>query len=249
MEDPPDPQQEIIYAVSHDLRGPVLNIQGFLRRLRSGCKALDEQTEAWLLTAEQRQSWGQTWREKVERSLEVIEDNARRLEQRLEGLLELSRAGAGPLRLERFAAAEAAQQVLAQLAGVAAASQTSLRVAAMPKLNADRSRVQEMFCRLVTNAIQFVVPDRPGAVTLGGQTEGGQVICWVKDNGIGIRPHHHQSIFLPFGQVRQRPAPGVGVGLAIVQKLMRQHGGRVWVESTPGEGSTFYLAFPSSSPV
>ncbi|HYM12426.1 MAG TPA: HAMP domain-containing sensor histidine kinase [Bryobacterales bacterium] len=253
---PAAPEDEIVFAVSHDLRGPLLNFQGFLRRLASACEALEGHAQNWELPAAQRQLCDDLVQQKIRPSLEVLERNARRMDSLLNALLELSRAGREPPQLQRVAAGPIAQAVIEELrahdARMAAAPrgelrgevQVELRVDPLPELWADPERLAMIYRQLLGNALKFLSAARPGQISLGGEATPKQTVCWVRDNGIGIKPQHQGRIFTPFGRVREIDAPGEGVGLPICRKLMGQMGGRIAVESAHGEGATFYLVFP-----
>lgn len=242
---PAAPEDEIVYAISHDLRGPLLNFQGFLRRLASACQALQDHARNWALPAEQRQLCQDLVERKIQPSVEVLERNARRMDSLVNALLKLSRAGREPPQFERVATSEVAQAVVDELRPVAAQKAATLRVDPLPELWADPGRLTVVYRQLLDNALKFLPAGRPGEVSLGGASGGGQVLCWVRDNGIGIKPQHQGRIFTPFGRLREMDVAGEGVGLAICRKLMGQMGGRIWVESAHGEGSSFYLAFPA----
>lgn len=238
------PGDEIIYAVSHDLRAPLLNFQGFLRRLSIACGDLDALAQQWSLTSEQRRCWQELFGSKIQPSVEVLERAARRMDGLLNALLELSRAGREPLCLQRVSTAELVRQVAEEFLPAAAEKGAALVVDPMPDLWADAERLRLVLHHLLANAVQFLSPERPGRIQLGGRSTSAEDICWVQDNGIGIRAEDQKRLFLPFGRVREIEAPGEGIGLATVRKLLQQQGGRAWVESIHGEGSTFFVALP-----
>jgi signal transduction histidine kinase len=238
---------QVIYALSHDLQAPLLNLNGFLRRLRQGCNALRGQAESWPLSAEQRGVWQQNLDDKILRSLEILDQNTRRMQQRVQALLELSRAGGGPLERGHVNPPELVAAVATEFREAAQARGASLEIEPLPeRWHADSQRLREVLRRLLGNALKFLSPDRPGRITIGGNEEAGQGALWVRDNGIGIRADDQDRLFLPFGRAREIETEGEGIGLAIVRKLMRQQGGRVWVESTHGQGSRFGVAWPTS---
>ncbi len=238
-------QDDLIYAISHDLRAPLLNFQGFLRRLSSACQLLETQTEGWNITGEQRRLYRELLEDKVAFSLEVLERNARRMDRLLTALLELSRAGREPLQFERIQAGEAAREVAGAWRASAAEKKAAVRIEPMPAVWGDRERLARIFDSLLSNALKFLCPGRPGEIVMGGREEQGEVILWIRDNGIGVKPEDQPRIFLPFGRLREVESDGEGVGLAIASKLVAQLGGRLWVESNHGAGSTFYVGLPS----
>ncbi len=244
-----NPVDEFVYAISHDLRGPLLNFHGFLRRLSSACGNLQSQLQSLDLAAEKRQQCAQVLDQKVWPSLEVLERNAGRMDRLLAALLDLSRAGREPPQFRRVSAGAVAEAVVEEFRAAAAERQAVLALDPLPHVWADPSRLQQIFRHLLNNALKFVSPERPGVIRLGGESNGGKAVCWVKDNGIGIKPEDQQRIFLPFGRVQEIESSGAGTGLATVRKLMGQQGGRVWVESVHHQGSTFYLSFADEPPL
>ena len=115
----------------------------------------------------------------------------------------------------------------------------------LPKMRCDQARVGEIFRNLITNAIKY--NDKPEKwIEIGVQNGGGALplyVFYVRDNGIGIRPNHLESIFRIFKRLhgRDRYGGGTGAGLTIVKKIVERHGGDIWVNSEPGEGTTFYF--------
>jgi signal transduction histidine kinase len=167
------PEDEIVFAVSHDLRGPLLNFQGFLRRLASSCETLEDHAQSWELPATQRQLCRELVQQKIRPSVEVLEHNARRMDSLLNALLELSRAGREPSQLQRVAATEIAlavtEELRADAAQKAAAWRVELRVDPLPELWADPDRLTIIYRQLLSNALKFLCPERPGQITLGGR--------------------------------------------------------------------------------
>ena len=113
----------------------------------------------------------------------------------------------------------------------------------MPTVVGDRERVYQVFDNLLVNAIKYGSNASEPRIEFAARQVGGEILALVRDNGKGIAPEYHEQIFKLFHRLDQDKG-GVGVGLAIVKRIVELHGGRVWVESRPGEGATFWLALP-----
>ena len=112
-------------------------------------------------------------------------------------------------------------------------------------LRGEPASVRQAFINLIGNAVKFSHNVPQPEISIGGRVTGGELVVWVKDNGIGFESGESERIFGLFERLHaQGDYEGTGVGLAIVKLVMEKHGGRVWAESSPGKGSTFYLAFP-----
>src|SRR3954452_18581337 len=161
-------------------------------------------------------------------------------------LLEYSRAGRGELALEAVPVADMVNRALEALAGPIEAAGARVTVGDLPVVRVDRAGVCRVFQNLIGNAVKFTVPDRPARVPVGPARDGSMGRVWVRDNGIGMKAEDAERIFEPFKRLHGEDAyPGTGIGLAICERIITQHGGRIWVTSTPGAGSTFLLTLPA----
>ncbi len=114
---------------------------------------------------------------------------------------------------------------------------------ALPAVFADSTQLVQVFQNLIGNALKFC--DRAPLVHVAAERKGEEWVFTVRDNGIGIEPEYRERIFQIFQRLQGRDKyPGTGIGLAICQKVMERHGGRIWVESRPGAGCTFYFSLP-----
>ncbi len=112
----------------------------------------------------------------------------------------------------------------------------------MPTVECDATQVGQVFQNLLSNAIKFRSGDRPLAIRVSAEQQGEEWLFSVADNGMGIESRYFERIFVIFQRLEDRSEyPGTGMGLAICKRIVERHGGRIWVESTPGEGSTFYF--------
>jgi light-regulated signal transduction histidine kinase (bacteriophytochrome) len=116
---------------------------------------------------------------------------------------------------------------------------------ALPEVSADDTQLTQLFQNLIGNAIKFKKQDEPIRVHVGVSDAGSEWRFSVSDNGIGIEPQYYQRIFMVFQRLHTRDEyPGTGIGLAICKKVVDRHRGRIWVESAPGQGSTFHFTLP-----
>jgi signal transduction histidine kinase len=219
--------EAFVYTASHDLRAPLVTIQGF----------------ASILLAD----LGESLSEDARFYLERIRTNTGRMERLIDDLLELSRAGRVVGRFAEVPVGEVVAEALDAL-------QPSLRergvetVAAeeWPTVPCDRERLLQVFTNLIGNAVKFLGPDhaRP-RIELGWCDRGDSAEFHVRDNGIGIEAEYHERIFAVFQRLNELDGvDGTGVGLAIVKRIIDVHGGRVWVDSDRGEGATFRFTLP-----
>lgn len=178
--------------------------------------------------------------------MNYITDNARRMEHLIRDLLEFSKiesdreapftAVAGDLALD-----EALSNLLARIEECG----TQIIRDRLPCIHGDRIQICRVFQNLLSNAIKYRDPGRPPVIRIGAERRGGDWLFFVKDNGIGIEPEFTEKVFGIFKRLHGRENPGTGMGLAICRKIITRHGGRIWVESTPGAGSTFFFTLPA----
>jgi len=119
----------------------------------------------------------------------------------------------------------------------------------MPTVQADRGQMVRLFQNLVANAVKYRKPDEPPKVHIGAEQQGNEWVISIRDNGIGFDPKYATTIFGPFKRLHtEQEYPGTGVGLAICRRIVQGMGGRIWAESQPGEGATFFFTLPVENP-
>ena len=163
-------------------------------------------------------------------------------------LLEYSRAGRGQLTLERVPADRIVANALDALAGAIEEAHAQVTVGELPVISADRANLCRVFQNLIGNAVKFT-GDRTPRVSVEAEREGESWHFFVRDNGIGMDPEHAERIFEPFQRLHgEDDYPGTGIGLAVCERIIDQHGGLIWVTSTPGDGSVFHFTLPAAAP-
>jgi signal transduction histidine kinase len=177
-----------------------------------------------------------------------IRDATQQARTLIRDLLEYSRAGRGQLSVEEVPVGIVVEQALEQLAGALEESGARVTVGELPVVRADRANLCRVFQNLVGNAVKFTTEETP-RVSIEAERDNEDWRFAVRDNGIGMRPEHAQRIFQPFQRLHgEEDYPGTGIGLAVCERIIDQHGGRIWVTSAPGEGSVFYFTLPAVEP-
>jgi PAS domain S-box-containing protein len=214
---------DFAYIASHDLKEPLRGIHNYSNFLI--------EDYAGKLDAEGRAK------------LETLARLAQRMEQLIDSLLEFSRVGRLDLAVQPSDMNELVRHALAPLQITLAQEKVELRVPCpLPAVRVDRARLAEVYQNLVTNAVKY--NDKPRKeVEIGAEERSGETVFYVRDNGIGIPQRHHEAVFRIFKRLhgRDKFGGGSGAGLTIVKKIVERHGGRIWLESAPGEGTTFYF--------
>jgi PAS domain S-box-containing protein len=214
--------EDLSYSVSHDLRSPLRAIDGFAQML------LEDYADK--VDAEGR------------RRLAVVKDNSRRMNRLIDGLLAFSRAGRREMRFVETDLTEVARQVVRESTRGLEGG-LSVEVLDLPPACCDRSVIQEVLVQLVGNAIKFTRGCEKPTIEIGGRREDGVNVYWVKDNGVGFDAEYSGQLFGVFRRLHpESDFDGLGVGLAVVKRLVGRHGGRVWATGQVDEGATFWFA-------
>ena len=170
-----------------------------------------------------------------------IVDGAARMKQLIEDLLAYSRVGTRGKEFEEVDSGASLARALANLRASQEASGAVITHDAMPKVLADGAQLSQVFQNLIGNAIKFH-GEEPPRIHVGAEVRDTVWVFTVKDNGIGLDTQYADRIFMMFQRLHNKAEyPGTGIGLAIVKKIVERHGGRIWVEATPGNGSTFHF--------
>jgi PAS domain S-box-containing protein len=214
--------ERFTYTISHDLKSPLVTINGFLGYLK-GDMVL-----------------GKT--DRVMTDIQRIQDAVDKMHLLLKELLELSRIGRIVNPPEKILFGDLAREALEIVHGQLEARRVTVQIQpVLPTVYGDRQRLIEVLQNLIDNATKYM-GDQPAPHIEIGQhgEEGSQLVFFVKDNGMGINPQYHERIFGLFNKL-DATSEGTGVGLALARRIIEVHGGRIWAESEPGKGSTFFF--------
>ncbi len=216
--------EKFAYITSHDLQEPLRMVASFLQLLEHRYKdKLDEDANEFIAFAV---------------------DGANRLKGMIKDLLTYSRVGTRGKSFELFDSKEALDLALINLKMAIEESNAVITNDLLPNIMADRSQLIQLFQNLIGNAIKFRGKALP-RVHVSARQEGSDWIFSVRDNGIGVDPKYFNRIFDVFQRLHSRDEyPGSGIGLSICKKIVERHNGRIWVESQPENGSTFFFTIP-----
>lgn len=227
--------ERIIHVASHDLRTPLVGIEGFAVQLGEALEQLDE-TEP-----EGRRALSAEMGDMVRR----IESGVRRLDTLLGGLLRLSRLGRGDIRREPVDMNALLGCVAESIAFQLRAAGARLEIDDLHPCRGDAFHLEQVFSNLLDNAVKYLSRDRPGRIHVTCTQMPGRLEYRVIDNGIGIEETMRGRIFDAFYRLDPRQTRGEGLGLSIAQRIVRRHGGDLQVEPTEGGGTTFVVSLPA----
>jgi signal transduction histidine kinase len=179
------------------------------------------------------------------RYLGVIRDNAQQMGRLIDDLLSFSRLSRQALKKSPLSPSELIEQVLATLSSEHEERQIEMNIGDLPVCLGDASLLKQVWMNLLSNALKFTRDCKPARIEIGFEQQPGEIIYFVKDNGTGFDMRYVDKLFGVFQRLhRPEDYEGTGVGLAIVQRIIRRHGGRVWAESELGKGAAFYFSLP-----
>ncbi len=217
------------YVVSHDLQEPLRAISGFMELLdrRYGAQ-LDEKARQYITFAV---------------------DGAKRMHALIQELLAFARVGTGGKEHSRVDCSEVLRDALANLR--VAIEESGAEVAhddRLPSVTGDATQLLQLFQNLIGNALKFRAPDRAPRIHVAAVAADGAWEFTFRDNGIGIAAQDFERVFEVFQRLHEREKyEGTGIGLAVCKKIVDRHGGRIWLESVPGRGTTFHVTLPSAA--
>lgn len=228
------------YAVSHDLRAPLVNLQGFSTEIDYSLGELKTLLGPTLESLpEARRSQAQLILEQeVPEALQFIGSSVARMNGQIQAILKLSRLGHKELIWEQVDSAKVVEQVLSSLRHQLDEKQIDVETGRLPIVEADAFALEQIFGNLLDNAVKYTVAV-PGHISIWSTENVHDITFHIRDSGPGIEAKNISRVFELFRRVDHTNTPGEGMGLAYVKALVRRLGGRIWCESTLGEGSTF----------
>ena len=219
--------ESFTFAVSHDLRTPLHHLNGFsfLLEERFGPKLEPDATEL----------------------VRRIHRTSREMADLVQSLLELSRISKQDIHFEDVPLNAVLEDALKDARAVAGERTIDWRLHPLPEVRGSWTLLKQVFANLLSNAVKFTVHSEAPVIEVGVITAESDPVIYIRDNGAGFDPQYADRLFTVFQRLhRQNEFPGTGAGLAIVQRIVKRHGGRIWAESAPGQGATFYFTLGAS---
>lgn len=212
------------YSVSHDLMSPVNNING--------------------LTSLLLNRYGEDLREEVLKVINLIGDSTQRMAELIRSLLLFSRNANAELNKTKLPMKEVVKEVIEEISLYRSIDHFDIRIGDLPEVEGDGNMLKQVWLNFISNAIKYSHKAEAPFVEVGGSRENGSpAVFYVKDNGAGFDMKDYDKLFGVFQRLHSaKEFEGTGVGLAIVKRIVERHGGKVWAESTPGNGATFYFS-------
>jgi signal transduction histidine kinase len=216
--------ERFVYTVSHDLRSPLISMNGFLSFIEQDAEKGDL--------------------ERLKADLRIVSDSVSQMDKLLKSTLELSRIGRVISPPENVPLGEIIGDALSQTAEKIKSGGIKVSVAPdMPIVHVDRMRIVEVLVNLLENSMKYMGDQPQPEIKIGKRQDGENTVFFVQDNGIGIEPSQHDKVFELFYKVDKK-TEGTGAGLAIVKRIIEVHGGRIWIESDLGKGCTVCFTLP-----
>lgn len=218
--------EQFAYVASHDMQEPIRMVVSYMQLLSSNYK---EKLDG-----------------KAIQYIGYAVEGSKRMQELIKGLLSYSRIGRATESYQPIDTNTSLATALRNLRQIVLETDAQITYERLPTVMGDATQMIQVFQNLIGNAIKFVEGKRP-EVSISAASNGESWVFSIKDNGIGVEPRQYQRIFQIFQRLNERERfPGSGIGLATCKKIIERLGGRIWVESQPGSGSTFYFTMPQS---
>jgi signal transduction histidine kinase len=243
-----------VYSVSHDLRSPLVNLQGFSQELASVTHHVRDILSQPELPLPLRERGLALVDNDMMQSIGFIQAAVMRLSRIIDALLRLSRAGRVEYEWKRVDVESTVGAIIASVAGTIDEKGAQITVASLPAIWGDPTAVEQIFANLIANALNYLDPQRSGTIEIGctdfedaRSSDDGRDFhtYYVRDNGLGIPEAYRGKLFQAFQRLHPLAAKGEGIGLTLIRRMVERHGGKIWCESVAGEGSTFFVTLPA----
>ncbi len=238
--------EQVVYVASHDLRTPLVNIEGFSKELNLSINELIPVIQSDQLSEGVKEKVNAIIKEDIPESLKYISTSVSKMDLLLSGLLRLSRLGSSELEIEGLDMNRLMSEVISLFKSRISNLDIRLDISELPACKGDEILMNQIFSNLIDNSIKYLDLNQAGIIRISGYSRDGQSVYSVKDNGIGFESDYKEKIFDIFHRLEPANYSGEGLGLTIVQRALERQNGRIWVESEPGKGSEFFMSLPGA---
>ncbi|MEZ4527553.1 MAG: ATP-binding protein [Desulfobacterales bacterium] len=235
--------EQIVQMASHDLRSPLVNVQGFGKELQRTVGELFHQIRQSADMQTLREKTDSFYQPDIQESLEYIFKSASKMDMLLSGLLRLSRLGRAAMNIRKISMNTMLADILKTFEYRIKQMGAQVELEDLPDCFGDETMLSQVFSNLIDNALKFSHPDKKCLIRISGIAKKSENVYCVEDRGIGIAKAYHSRIFEIFSRLDTK-VPGEGLGLSIIRRILEKHGGSIRVESEPGTGSCFYVSLP-----
>lgn len=213
------------YSVSHDLQAPLRAIDGYARMLLHDLRGNPDA--------------------EIRRKLDVLRENSQKMSRLIDDLLAFSRLGRKSVSLSTVNMREMVRQVWDEISSQNSGRKMDLQIGDLPQTRGDHALLKQVVSNLLSNAVKFTRYREPAIIQISGKADGREIVYCIRDNGAGFNMDYYKKLFGVFQRLHDASEyEGTGVGLSIVQRIIRKHDGRVWAEGKVDEGATFYFSLP-----
>ncbi|MDO8302576.1 MAG: ATP-binding protein, partial [Sedimentisphaerales bacterium] len=236
--------ESIIRIASHDLRSPLMNIKGFSGELSKDIAKVYQMLKEIQLPEKISARAEMVFTKYVPEALGFIQGSAESINRMLASLMQVAKAGTIPINMQNLDMNAIVADIAANYQFRLIESGGTLTIEPLPNCLADADQITQVFSNLIGNAIKYREPKRPTQIHVRASADDGTITYCVEDNGKGIDAEHYDKVFNLFTRLDPEAAEGEGIGLTIVKRMVERHGGKIWVRSEVGKGSTFFVTLP-----
>ena len=234
----------IVYVASHDLRSPLVNVQGFSRKLLKSCTDIDKIISSLDLNAMERAELEPILRQKIPKALGFITGSIEKMDGLLNGLLRLSRLGRAAICFDTLDMQAILKKIIISMTYQIETSSARVELGQLAPCLADGEQVTQIFSNLLDNSLKYRSPERPLIINVSSEIFSEGVRYCVQDNGLGIAPEQQEKVWEIFQRLNPDETEGEGLGLTLARRIVDRLNGSIWLESGPDYGCCFYVVLP-----
>ncbi|MDD3491106.1 MAG: PAS domain S-box protein, partial [Paludibacter sp.] len=237
--------ESYVYITSHDLRSPLVNIQGFSSRLKKQTEKIQHILKDSMSNDEREKLLNEQLNEKIPLSLDYIFTNVVKMDRMLNGLLQISRTGRLPMQIQKIDMDMLIRNIIKSLNHEISKKNANIKVEKLPDCFGDDNLLNQLFSNIIGNALKYSKEDIQPLIHISGKHLKNKSLYCITDNGIGIPETQIAKIWNMFFRVDYKSYSGEGIGLSMVKRIVEKHKGQIWVESKEGEGTNFFIELPN----